>query len=363
MPTTGNTRQPENPGEPFLPRPGLPVQVLGWCALVAYEQAAVILTTRSLSALRVSILYYALNITLFYSHWYLLRYTIRERRRRYLPALLLTLAELAAFLALKYGANLLVTTGHPMTTRQTLISSLWDLHRSLYFIALSTLTWSVAFIGHLRHRTLALNNARLLAERDNARLEVSLSAARQAYYRQQLNPHLLFNTLNFIYSRVAATSAEAAKGVLLLSDLLRYSLEAGEPAAKIPLDRELEQIGKLIDISRLRYSGRCYLDYRAETGEATADIIPLLLLTLSENVFKHGLLTDPARPAILHITCHRNHLVFHSRNYRKRPGPAREDRTGLQNTRIRLGQSYPGRHTLNIREDPDTYELQLNLYL
>ncbi|MFB9844031.1 sensor histidine kinase [Mucilaginibacter ginsenosidivorans] len=363
MQTAGTTRQPENHGELFLPRPGIPVQILAWCAFIAYEQAAVILTTPSITTLRLSILYYTLNIALFYSHWFLLRYTIREQRRRYLPAVALTLAELAACLALKYGANQLVTISRPMTARQALVSSLWDLHRSLYFIGLSTLTWSIAFISRLRHRALELENARLLGERDRARLEVRLAAAQQAYYRQQLNPHLLFNTLNFIYSRVAATSGEAAKGVLLLSDLLRYSLEAGEPGAKIPLDRELEHIGKLIEISRLRYDGQCYLDYRAEPGQNPAAIIPLLLLTLAENLFKHGLLTDPARPASLHISCRENQLLFHSRNHRKRPGPAREDHTGLKNTRIRLEQSYPGRHTLDISENPDTYELRLNLYL
>jgi len=57
-----------------------------------------------------------------------------------------------------------------------------------------------------------------------------------------LNPHLLFNTLNFIYQDILSTSPKAAEAVMTLSDVMRYSTNCEFQADTAPLGKELTQV-------------------------------------------------------------------------------------------------------------------------
>ena len=113
-------------GQVPLPRPA--IQAIAWAAFIVYEQAAVYLAGGRLNGVLLNLLYYSLNIALFYSHWYVLRASLGGQRRRYLAAALLMLAELAVLVMLKAGVNQLVSAGQ-MNLSQRLQSSIWDLYR------------------------------------------------------------------------------------------------------------------------------------------------------------------------------------------------------------------------------------------
>ncbi len=191
------------------------------------------------------------------------------------------------------------------------------------------------------------------------RAATHLAEARLAYFRQQINPHLLFNTLNLIYSKVYRQSPEAGRPVLLLSELMRFSLAETGPDGKVPLSAELEQLENLLEINRSRFDEPLPITVRLPEAPAEARILPLILLTLTENMFKHGQLL---RPALLEISVKGNRLRYHSQNLKKvkskqQPLP----QLGLQNIRKRLELAYGRRFRLQIREEGDNFALTLTL--
>jgi two-component system LytT family sensor kinase len=186
-----------------------------------------------------------------------------------------------------------------------------------------------------------------------------------AYLQQQINPHLLFNTLNHIYAEVYPVSQPAAEAVQLLSEMQRYSVDAMDDDGKAPLSGEIAQIKNLIRLQQFRYAEPLILETNFEDNCPDFRIIPLSLLTLAENIFKHGNLRSPANPARLEVKCNDDgELLFHSRNLKKNnSGLPRRKGIGLRNLRLRLAYKYPGKHHLVINDQADIYELKLSISL
>ncbi|MFD2146268.1 histidine kinase [Mucilaginibacter antarcticus] len=62
-----------------------------------------------------------------------------------------------------------------------------------------------------------------------------------AYLQQQISPHLLFNTLTFIHNTYYKHSRTASQCVLLLVDIMRFSLEEVDIKGKTTLKRKLHR--------------------------------------------------------------------------------------------------------------------------
>ena len=104
--------------------------------------------------------------------------------------------------------------------------------------------------------------------------------------RAQLDPHFLFNSLHSISALTASDPAGARRMCLLLSDLLRESLQLGAEA-HIPLARELGLAERFLGIERVRFGSR--LAVEVDQGDAGGCFIPpLLLQPLVENAVTHG---------------------------------------------------------------------------
>jgi two-component system LytT family sensor kinase len=197
-------------------------------------------------------------------------------------------------------------------------------------------------------------------------LEVRLSRARNAYLQQQMNPHLLFNALNFVYSRVLETNADAGRCLVLLTDILRFSLDGAGPDGKCSLEEESSQLESLLEINRFRFDGSMLIDMKMEGDFAAYRIPPLILLTLLENVFKHGDLSRQDAPGYVRLTVSSGgELHFFSRNIRKPQGqPPCRTGTGLENIRIRLAHAYPaGRFELKTEESETDFLVDLTVML
>ena len=80
--------------------------------------------------------------------------------------------------------------------------------------------------------------------------------------------------------------------VLRLSELLRYSLDAGR-SERLPLSSELQVVCDYLELERLQFEERLKwrIDISPEAQDAT--IPPMLLQQLVENAVKHGIAPDP----------------------------------------------------------------------
>jgi two-component system LytT family sensor kinase len=332
-----------------------------WLLFILYEQSDVYFSTGKFP-LAYNLFYYGCNIALFYLHYTLLNRTAGDGR--FWPALLLTPVELVFIVLVKFGGNIFFE--HDLAVKPSWYQlSIWDLHRSLYFIGAATLLWSVRRVSRLQKQTDEAEKQQLTAQRDQALLQTQLSEARTAYYQHQLNPHLLFNALNFIYSEIAQHSARAAKGVLLLSDILRFTLADAGAGGRIPLNNEIAQMRNLEELNRLRFGDRLAVIFEIEGATEDITIIPLVLLTLVENVYKHGLITDKDHPANIRLAMALNGtLRLHIENQKSDPDRVQAGRgLGIRNTRIRLENLYPGGFNLHIDETVTHYRLELTIAL
>ena len=200
------------------------------------------------------------------------------------------------------------------------------------------------------------------------RLQESLTQARLAALRGQLNPHFLFNTLNAITTMALKREHDNVISTLgLLSELLRVSLDDGLPQ-EVPLADELELLDRYLEIQRIRFGDR--LDVRRQIDDDTLGaLVPIMVLQpLAENAIVHGIAPVPG-PGELSFRARRraNDLVLEVAD--SGPGFASRGRPdgplgsvgangrattgiGLANTHARLAQLYGDRASLSASSGP-----------
>ncbi len=210
-------------------------------------------------------------------------------------------------------------------------------------------------------RTLDENRQRELLKQKA--LEKEVVDARLQSLKYQINPHFLFNSLNFLYSQALPLSDELARATMLLSKMMRYGLQENSEEAKVALSGEIEHLYNFIEFNQLRFSNQLQVDFQVEGNVAIRRIMPLLLITFVENAFKYGELQRADAPLRIQLKVDSEKMEFQVHN-KKRNGP-REDSTGIgiENIRKRLLLGYPGKHTLNISEDESFYDTKLTIIL
>lgn len=333
-----------------------------WMAFVIYELFIFYYTSGSIGYIPKNLLYYAINITLFYSHYYILNITLSGTTRKYIHLTIYIIAEMTFFLLIKVAADVYFTDFSKITlTKWHIVKGMaaLDLYRIIFFAGLSSLYWTALNISRFEKKAIEAEVKQLTVARDKLVIEANLARSQNALLRQQINPHLLFNSLNFIHSTVHKVSEEAAENVILLAEIMRFSIERPGDDDKILLEDEVEQLRNLIRINQVRFEWMTAVDFQV-TGETTGcRIIPLVLMTLAENVFKHGDLTVYPAVIILHVD-KTGRLRFYTKNRVKAQTPfPRLRSTGLENIGIRLDFAYGNAYRLNLTENDNFFEAEL----
>lgn len=344
------------------------VHAFCWSVFIAYELGMIYAVIGKLDRPYIYLIYYPINISYFYLIVSLLKYTFNSGTNKIAKGITGFLIIFAGYLFIKGIADLLLE-GLLVPQQNSLVYFRdffqRNLSRGLYFGLLALFYWSAGHIAYFRKKSLEAEKQQLKAEKQKAELETLLERSRNAYLQQQINPHMLFNALNFVYNKVQEHSEDAAQCIWLLSEITRFGLEGADEDGKVSLAREMEQIDNLISINRYRFKEPLGLRSDITAPQDGLRIIPLILLTLTENIFKHGDLTDPDRPALLQITTDANgRLLFFSRNLKKSKNVhRRKQELGLQNVRIRLNLAYGNRYALTTADLGDIFELTLTLDL
>ncbi len=109
------------------------------------------------------------------------------------------------------------------------------------------------------------------------------------FLKAQLNPHFLFNTLNNLYYLSLEKSDKAPNAILQLSDMLDYVMRTGSQIW-VPLEDELKQVENYIGLELLRYEDRVQVETVVTGKPEGYAIAPMILISLIENAFKHGVM-------------------------------------------------------------------------
>jgi hypothetical protein len=181
------------------------------------------------------------------------------------------------------------------------------------------------------------------------------------YLKAQLHPHFFFNTMNNIYSLALKQSADTAPLVAKLADMMRYILyEADQP--KVPLQKEIQFLTNYIDAEKIRQHSNNRISFDVQAIQPNTTIAPLLLLPFIENAFKHGLHEETGNGFVQIVICQSdNELNLQVNNSKPQPLKERPKGIGQQNAIKRLNLLYAGRYVMNIKEDANTYQINLSL--
>jgi sensor histidine kinase YesM len=195
---------------------------------------------------------------------------------------------------------------------------------------------------------------------DNDKLMREKTETELRFLKTQLNPHFLFNTLNNLYYLATEKSDQAPKAILSLSEILDYVLNASKQIF-VPLEQEWRQAENYIALEMLRYQDRVSIE-KTLTGKIDGHTIcPMILLTLLENAFKHGVMPTTGKSSVrLNIDTSVDSIKIQISN-------SVVDKTnetkgiGLQNLKSQLQHLYGDSYCLDIRSNEKEFNLTLQL--
>jgi LytS/YehU family sensor histidine kinase len=121
-----------------------------------------------------------------------------------------------------------------------------------------------------------------------SKLNEQLLTAQIGVLRKQLQPHLLFNTLNLISSTMYQDVDKADSIIMRLGNLLRYSL-ATEQKPWVSFNREMQAMTSFLYIAKLRFADRLSTKIEVKTQVDSVMIPAMLLQPLLENAAKYGI--------------------------------------------------------------------------
>lgn len=199
-----------------------------------------------------------------------------------------------------------------------------------------------------------------LIESQKQQLEIERNQAQIQSLKTQINPHFIFNSLNNIYSLVYQKSDKALPALEGLSELLRYSTKDLEKDF-IPLERELGYIESLIELEKLRLKNPELISISKNIENPLLEISPMLLVPFVENAFKHGNFISKGFNLI--IIEKDNVLKFHLENFINHHSKDSNSGIGINNVRKRLQLLYPNKNQLMIKENQDTFIVDLEIQL
>lgn len=320
------------------------IHIIVWLSFITYETIVVGLVSGGFSKLGTYVIHYSLNVLLFYFHaHFVLRYILKSK----VVFLLLPLGiaiEVMAYTFLYYllentAANFPAIFGiDPIVLDRSLIIKItW---RSLYFIGFSTGYYFLITLLAEKERIAILEKLQLTQVIQQQKMERDLTKAQNAYLRAQINPHFLFNTLNFIYNKTRKTAPVAADAILTLAAMMRYAVETSEEKGHIHIGEEVEQVHNLIHLHKLRQNHQIYFDVQVQDDTLKLNIIPLILITLVENIFKHGNLSLIHHPAFIKIYTSEDVLHIETDNLINTIHNASGLNKGLENIEKRLNNIY-----------------------
>ncbi|WP_343522150.1 sensor histidine kinase [Pedobacter sp.] len=341
--------------------------IIAWATFILYEYILVSLILKINASLLNYCIHYLINITLFYIHAELvLGKSLKSQNPAYLSIIILTILEVCLYTVIAYltdrslSREIIVPIDKLTVTDWKFMSStLW---RGIYFLLFSTAYYFIKSYFHQKHRTTKLEKEAIEEMLKQKQITLELANAKNAYLKAQINPHFLFNTLTYIYNSTHKSEPRAAEAVRYLSKLMRYALECEHGPEIMPLEAEIHQVENLLQLCRVKQPD-LYIDFIYDQKTESTEVIPLLLLTLTENMVKHGNLSQPEDPGKIVVKVEKGRFSIQTTNLINTGLNDTGFHTGLENIRQRLFHTYAGRAEISSGPKGNYFEVLIIINL
>ncbi|MDB4926568.1 sensor histidine kinase [Mucilaginibacter sp.] len=282
------------------------LHLLIWALFIFYETIVIGLVSGIFGHPLTYIAHYTAAVFLFYLHAdFFLPWALANKKSAIWRLPFILALEISGFVIVSYYLDKILIMGQIVRYDQPFnISWLYVLkmlYRGSYFLGFATGYYYLITYIKEKRKTNELEKQHLKDIIYSQKAEQELTKAQNAFLKAQINPHFLFNTLDFIYHNIDASSPVAADAVIILTDMMRYAVDADKMGDFVRLGDEIEQAENLLYLSQIRKNHA--LGFRINYSEKVREIylIPLVLLTLVENILKHGNLNEPEHEALINL--------------------------------------------------------------
>ncbi|MDH7447109.1 sensor histidine kinase [Aquimarina sp. 2201CG14-23] len=198
-------------------------------------------------------------------------------------------------------------------------------------------------------------------------LQKEKATAELNFLKAQIHPHFLFNTLNNLYALTLDKSDKAPDVVSKLSEIMDYMLYQCKEN-QVLVTKEIELLEHYIGLEKLRYGNRLQLDFKHKIDNSKTLIAPLILVSLVENAFKHGV-SGAIQKAIIKIELETKDEILRFKVYNTKSNASQnndanyKEGIGLKNVKRQLELIYPDQYECRVEEQEESYEVNLRITL
>jgi two-component system, LytTR family, sensor kinase len=178
-----------------------------------------------------------------------------------------------------------------------------------------------------------------------------------------MNPHFLFNSINTIYFQIDKHNQTARDTLSAFSDMLRYQLYECN-GKEVAVEKEVNYLKNYVELQRLRKDENYSIVFSASEDVRGFSIAPLLLIPFVENAFKHVSHYAKGNDIGIYLSRDDTRFYFKVFNTRDSQKPLKDEGgIGFRNVQRRLELIYNGRHTLEVQDLAESFQVELTLQL
>ncbi len=199
-------------------------------------------------------------------------------------------------------------------------------------------------------------------ELEAVELRAELTQAQLLALQRQLEPNFMFNTLRTITQLVYANPKAAEEMIARMTALLKHSL-ASDASHETTLANELRVLDLYLDIMRLRYAERLFVQVDAPPELARVILPRFLLQPLVENALRHG--DDPAMTLVavrVIVRSEGDSLIIRVRDHSRCDDQSPQS-VGVVNAAARIAQLYGPGYGLSSERTDEGIEVTVRLPL
>lgn len=185
-------------------------------------------------------------------------------------------------------------------------------------------------------------------------------------FKNLLQPHFLFNSLNNLYALSLRKSDETPEAIARLSILLERVVNYSRKET-ILLSEEIALIQEYIALEKI-WLGKCsfLMDFQVKGDTSGVSIPPLTIYTLIENAFKHGIRKCPNNGWLtIHLLVKKDKILLKVRNGLRvsesstQDSPVAATGLGIAAVRKMLDSSYRKHYHLDARPIGNVFAVDL----
>jgi len=191
---------------------------------------------------------------------------------------------------------------------------------------------------------------------ENEQLKLESLLNQYEALKHQLNPHMLFNSLNTLRSLIRETPDKAQDYLQELSRVLRYTLQENENQT-VSLREEMEFVNSYLFLLKMRYEDNLSFQSDIDAGMENLQLPPMAVQMLIENAVKHNEISN-RHPLTVCIKARDNALNVSNRCHPKRT-PSRGTGIGLDNLAKRYNLLF--KREIEIKEEDGMFSVTIPL--